>query len=393
MHTENHRAFEGIRILDLSRVLAGPFCSTILADLGAEVIKIETPWGDDSRTVGPYFEGESTYFRLFNRNKYGITLNLKDEKDKEQFFQLVKRSDVLVENFRPGVMKKLGIDANALLDINPQLIVTSISGFGQEGSMSEAPAYDIVAQALSGLMSVTGHSPSQPTRVGISVGDLIPGLYAAIATLAAIQERTRSGKGQHIDIAMYNSLTSILESVGMRAIHDKDEPVAMGNDHAMTVPFSTYQAKDGQVVIAALNEKLVEKACEALEIPELLQDPKFSSNESRRENREEFRERIEEVLTKVTVEDAIERLREFGVPTSPVSTVKEALTGDIGSERQVIAQEADGFKTLASPIRIRGSVAPSPAPLLGEHNLLIQDWLKSEEDGCPPIHVFEKRPS
>lgn len=379
--TLQKKSLEGIRVLDMSRVLAGPFCASILADLGADVIKIESPWGDDSRAVGPFFNGESAYYRLFNRSKKGITLDLKNPTDVSTFLELVKRADVLIENFRPGVMAKLGVSPEKLLAINPQLIVTSISGFGQTGSMAKAPAYDIVAQAMSGLMSVTGHDVTGPTRVGVSLGDLIPGLYGAIATLGALAERAHSHQGQHVDIAMFDSLVSILESVGMRAVHTDEEPKPEGNDHAMTTPFSTYQASDGLVVIAVLNEKLFGNLATALELDYMLEDPRFNSNDARRENRALFRDLLEEKLSQYTASEAIALLREHGVPTSPVQSVSEALHGPIGQERQVLAEEADGFTTLASPIRLTGSVAPSPAPKLGEHNHLIESWLAEPARG------------
>ncbi|MDO5031992.1 CaiB/BaiF CoA-transferase family protein [Corynebacterium sp.] len=374
-HTPQTHSLEGIRVLDMSRVLAGPFCSMILADLGAEVIKVETPWGDDSRSFGPNFNGDSAYYRLFNRSKQGITLNLKHNADREKLKELAKRADVIVENFRPGVMEKLGISPDLLRKLNPSLIVTSISGFGQSGSLSSAPAYDLVAQAMSGIMSITGWPGGRATRVGISIGDLVPGLYAAIGTLGALQERTRTGTGQHVDVAMFDSLVSILESVAMRDLYEEGIPTAVGSDHAMTVPFSTYRVDDGEVVIAVLNEKLFGRLTQALGLEFMVDDPRYNSNTARREHREEVRDIIENALKGMTEKQALQRLQEFGVPTAPVHSVDEALHGAIGTERQVLFAESDGFQTLRSPLRLTGSRVPEPAPQLGEHNHRIATWL------------------
>lgn len=366
---------DGVRVLDMSRILAGPFCATMLADLGAEVIKIETPWGDDSREFGPFWNDDSAYFRLFNRSKQGITLDLKKSEDIDTFKELTRRADVVVENFRPGVMERLGISAETLMDINPSLIVTSISGFGQTGESRSLPAYDLVAQALSGLMSVTGPVGGPATRAGVSMGDLIPGLYATIGTLAALRERDHSGLGQHIDVAMYDSLVSILESVAMRSLHTNEEITAVGNDHAMTVPFSTYRVSDGDVVIAVSNAKLFEKLAPVIGIEYMLDDERYSTNSARVERREEVRELIEAAISNETVSTLTEKLKEAGIPSSQVSSVEEALTGPLAQERGVLATEPDGFTTLASPLKIRGMREPTPAPKLGQHNDIITQIL------------------
>ena len=375
LNSAQPHSLEGLRVLDMSRVLAGPFCSMILADLGAEVIKIETPWGDDSRNFGPDFNGDSAYYRLFNRSKKGITLNLKEEADLDTLRELVKRSDVLVENFRPGVMEKLGISPESLLELNPKLIITSISGFGQTGTMSKAPAYDLVAQAMSGIMSITGWPGGRPTRVGVSLGDLVPGLYGAIGTLGALNERHLTGRGQHVDVAMFDSLVSILESVAMRILYEEGVPTAVGSDHAMTVPFSTYRVDDGEVVIAILNEKLFGCFTRALGLEYMVEDPRYNTNAARKERREEVRHIIEEALQGKTVEQALALFRDHGVPTAPVYSVDEAIHGKVGTERKVLFTESDGFTTLNSPLRLSGSRQPEPAPQLGEHNSLVPEWL------------------
>ncbi|MDK8823984.1 CoA transferase [Corynebacterium coyleae] len=368
----------GIRVLDLSRVLAGPFCSMILADLGAEVIKVESPWGDDSRQFGPFVDGTSAYYRLFNRSKMGITLDFKNDDDKEVLRDLVRRADVVVENFRPGVLEKLGLAPKDLLEINPRLVVTSISGFGQSGSLAKEPAYDLVAQAMSGLMSITGWPNSKPTRVGISLGDLIPGLYAAIGTVSALYQRESSGTGQHLDLAMYDSLISVMESVGMRALYDDTPPTRIGNDHGLSAPFSTYATKDGDVVIAITTNRLFERLSNALGMPELATDHRFAEPVARSDNRVALRELIEEALSTKTRSETIALFEEHGVPTARVYDLDEALRSPFAQERGVVVEETDGFRTLASPLKLAGMEKPTPAPELGQDNERIQSWLSED---------------
>ncbi|MDK8241605.1 CaiB/BaiF CoA transferase family protein [Corynebacterium coyleae] len=368
----------GIRVLDLSRVLAGPFCSMILADLGAEVIKVESPWGDDSRQFGPFVDGTSAYYRLFNRSKMGITLDFKNDDDKEVLRDLVRRADVVVENFRPGVLEKLGLAPKDLLEINPRLVVTSISGFGQTGSLAKEPAYDLVAQAMSGLMSITGWPNSKPTRVGISLGDLIPGLYATIGTVSALYQRESTGTGQHLDLAMYDSLISVMESVGMRALYDDTPPTRIGNDHGLSAPFSTYATKDGDVVIAITTNRLFARLSNALGMPELATDHRFAEPVARSENRVALRELIEEALSTKTRSETIALFEEHGVPTARVYDLDEALRSPFAQERGVVVEETDGFRTLASPLKLAGMEKPTPAPELGQDNERIQSWLSED---------------
>jgi CoA:oxalate CoA-transferase len=330
-------------------------------------------------------KGESGYYRLFNRSKFGITLNLKESGDRKKLLELVRNSDVVIENFRPGVMDRLGIAASTLLEINPRVVVVSISGFGQEGRLRSAPAYDLIAQAMSGLMSVTGWPGGEPTRVGVSLGDIIPGLYGATAALAALQERHLTGKGQHIDIAMLDSLVSILESVGMRALHG-EEPTACGNDHAMSTPFSTYRTKDGTVAIAIAGDRLFPRLTQALGRDEWLVDERFSEQTRRNTHPVEFRAALEESLSTLTTCQIVELLQTHQVPVSEVFTVTEALTNEHARARGLVAVEADGFATLASPIRLTGSVQPRPAPKLGEHNDRIDEWITPRNGSTFDLH-------
>jgi CoA:oxalate CoA-transferase len=305
-------------------------------------------------------------------------MNLKEDAERERLLELVRRSDVVIENFRPGVMERLGLSAERMMEENPRLIVVSISGFGQEGPLRGTPAYDLIAQAMSGLMSVTGWPGGEPTRIGISIGDVVPGLYGAIAALAAINERNNTGKGQHIDVGMLDSLVSILESVGMRALHG-EEPVACGNDHAMSTPFSTYQTGQGSIAIAIAGDRLFPRLAEALGRTEWLTDQRFKEQTLRNTYPVEFRRELESALSGYTADEAIALLNDFQVPVSKVYTVNQALTSDNARYRGFVATEADGFKTLASPLRLTGSVPPRPAPQLGQHNGLIGRWIGEPE--------------
>ena len=264
------------------------------------------------------------------------------------------------------------------MEVNPRLVVTSISGFGQTGSLAKEPAYDLVAQAMSGLMSITGWPNGHPTRVGISLGDLIPGLYAALGTVSALYQRETTGRGQHIDLAMYDSLISVMESVGMRALYDETPPTRIGNDHGLSAPFSTYATKDGDVVIAITTNRLFERFAASLGMPELAEDPRFAEPVDRSDNRVALREIIEMALSTKTRAETIALFEEHGVPTARVYDLDEALNSPFAEERGVVAEEADGFRTLASPLKLDGMEPPQPAPELGEHNEQIQTWLGEE---------------
>jgi CoA:oxalate CoA-transferase len=368
----------GIRVLDLGQILAAPFCGMILADLGAEVIKVEPPGrGDESRHFGPYVDGTSTYFRLFNRNKLGITLDLKQPDDLARLRGLVERSDVLVENLRPGALDRLGIGAPALLAINPRLVVASISGFGRTGPLSARPAYDILVQGMSGLMAATGPVGGGPTRSAASLGDLVPGLYAALGIVSALVQRATTGLGQHVDIAMLDSLLSILESVGMRAIHTSQPIVPLGNDHALSAPFGTFATADEPIVIAIASDPIFERFALTLGHPEWPSDPRFATDTLRAEHRDELRVEIEEALEMLSRDAALALLESSAIPAGPLLGVREALSQPQSVARRMVVAEEDGFLTIGSPLKLGavGIGAPRPAPRLGEHNGLLDGWL------------------
>jgi CoA:oxalate CoA-transferase len=369
----------GIRVLDLGRVHSGPFCSRILADLGAEVIKIEPPHGDDSRQFGPFYNGTSGDYRLLNRNKYGITLDLKTDPGRDTLRELLLRSDVLVENFRPGVLARLVMPVEEMLELNPRLVVVSISGYGHSGPRRHAPAYDLIVQAASGLISITGPEDGPGVRVGVSIGDIVPGLYGAIGALAALTERTRTGRGQHVDVAMFDSLVSILENAAMQFLIEGNDPVPAGRHHPSSAPFGLFDTQDGAVAIAALNDVQFRKLLTALGREELTADPRFASDSLRGANRHELAAELETVLKQLPASQALAILTEAGVPCGPVNSLASAFADPQTEARGMVITEADGFRTLAAGVRTANSVPVlRSAPGLGQDNDRLAGWLAEQ---------------
>ena len=366
----------GIRVLELGRVLAGPFCGMLLADLGAEVIKVEPPGGDDARTFGPFVDGSSAYYRLLNRDKLGISLDLKRSDQLAVLRGLLERSDVLIENFRPGTLERLGLPIVEIWNLNPRLVVVSITGFGQDGPLSDLPAYDLLVQAMSGLMAATGPVGGGPTRSAVSLGDLVPGLYGALGALAALYERQRTGAGRHVDVAMLDSLVSLLESVAMRALHSNDPIEPLGNDHALSAPFGTYRTADSEIAITIANDPLFVRFAEAVGRPEWPSDPRFATDAKRALHRAELRVEIEAELAPLTSEQALATLREARIPVGPLLGVRVALSQPQVLARAMVVEEEDGFRTIGSALKLGDPPrAHRPAPLLGEHQQLIERWL------------------
>ncbi len=367
-------ALEGLRVLDLTRVLVGPYTTMILADLGAEVIKIEMPgMGDDARAFPPHMNSESAYFMSLNRNKRSMTLNLKAEIGKEVFLQMVEKVDIVVENFRPGTMERLGLDYETLLKINPQLIYAAASGFGQTGPYSRRPAYDAIVQAMGGIMSITGQANGKPTRVGSSIGDIIAGLFAAIGILAAVTHRQKTGQGQLVDVSMLDSQVAILENAIARYTAAGEVPGPMGNRHPAITPFEPFETADGQLMIAAGNNMLWAKLCKSLGLDELINDPRFLSNTQRTENQSLLKPLISDKTRQKTTNEWREILDLAGVPNGPINSVDQVI-----ADPQVIAREMivevdhpKAGKTFLPGIPIKLSETPGnirrPAPLLGEH--------------------------
>lgn len=376
----SERPLAGIRVLDLSRVLAGPFCARLLADLGAEVIKVEAPGGDDARTYGPFVGGQSTYFRLMNRNKLGVVVDLKQEAGRARLETLLQDADVLVENFRLGVMERLGLAVPQLLERHPRLVVVSITGFGQTGPLRERPAYDLVVQAMSGLLDATGHPGGPGTRTAVSLGDMVPGLYGAFGALAALLERERTGRGQHVDVAMLDGLVSLLEMHAMRTLHAGEKPRRWGNDYPISAPYGTFATSDALVAIAIANDQLFVRFAQALDAERWIGDPRFDTDSQRAAHRDVLRAEIEAVLRDLSAEEVVERLQAVGVPCGPVLDIPTALAHPQTTAREMVIAEADGFATLAPGVKLGADPfpTPTPAPGLGEHDALFPGAVRAE---------------
>ena len=366
----------GVRILDLTRVLAGPFCTMLLQDLGAEVLKVEIPGtGDDSRSFGPFKNDRSLYFISINRGKRSLSLNLKTEKGREIFRQLMHTYDVLVENYRPGVMEKLGLGYETLSAEWPRLIYAASSGFGHSGPDSTKPAYDILAQAAGGLMGITGWPDGPPTRVGVSIGDLSASLYTAIGILAALYHRTVTGKGQKIDVAMLDCQVSLLENALARYQVDGKNPERLGTRHPTIAPFQAYQAKDDFIVIAIGNDALWKNFCAVIRRPDLIDDERFRTNANRTRHIAEMNEILEQEMALRTVAEWESILEGAGLPHSRINGIDEVLNHPQIKARNMIVDVTD---KVAGTIKIAGNpvkmstldeeVSRPPVATVGQHN-------------------------
>lgn len=372
----------GIRILDLTRVLSGPYTAMMLADLGAEVVKLEQPeFGDDSRHFGPFLNEESAYFMSVNRNKKSITLNLKSEKGKALFKKLACNTDVILENFRPGTMKKLGLDYETIRLLNPQIIYGSISGFGQNGPYSPRAAYDGIVQAMGGIMGITGEKNGNPVKVGSSIGDIVAGMFCATGILAAYIYRMNTGKGQYIDVAMLDSQIAILENAIARYTVTGKIPTPTGNTHTSIFPFETFPTATEDIMIAAGNNNLWAKLCQVLGCPELIEDARFSENPERGYNHDEMFELLCSHLKEKPAEQWRDELDEAGVPCSLVNTIDKVLDNPQIQAREMIVNvhhpKAGNTKLAGIPIKM--SLSPGcihkAAPILGEDNISVyRQW-------------------
>lgn len=374
---------EGIRVLDLTRVLAGPYCTMMLGDLGAEIIKVEAPGkGDDSRQFGPYQGGESAYFMSLNRNKKSLTLNLKSKLGKEVLMDLVSKVDVLVENFRPGTMEKLGIGYESLKQINPSLIYAASSGFGHSGPYSQRPAYDGVVQAMGGIMSITGQRGGMPTRVGPSIGDIAAGLFTTIGVLSALIYKNETGIGQKIDVAMLDCQVAMLENAIARYVVTKEVPKPAGNRHTSIVPFEPFDTADSQIVIAVGNDGLWVKYCDVCGLESIADDSRFSTNPKRNENYEELRPILSAKMLEKTTEQWQKLLDDAGIPNGPINSIDKVIENE-----QVLAREmiVDVRHPVAGQLKMPGvaiKLSETPgavrfaAPILGEHSYeILQHYL------------------
>ena len=366
---------EGIQILDLTRVLAGPFCTMILGDLGAEVVKVEsTTTKDDTRAWGPpYTGGESAYYLCANRNKQAITLNLKSDQGKEIFKKLISQSDVVVQNFKTGTLDKMGLGFEEQQKINPQIILASITGFGNNGPYMGQPGYDYIIQAMGGLMSITGDKTSGPLKVGVAIADVLTGLYTVIGILAALKERDQSGLGQEIDISLFDSQISALVNVASNYLVSGAIPQTLGNQHPNITPYQVFTAQDQDMVIAVGNDGQFRKFCEALDIPAVASDEKFQTNPKRVEHREELIGLISAVLITKPASYWREKLLKAGVPHGPINNLAEVFEDPQVHARDMVVEmahpTADSIKLVGSPLKLSRTPVEMRRhpPLYGEH--------------------------
>ena len=374
---------KGVTVLDLTRVLVGPFCTMMLSDLGAEIIKVEIPGtGDDSRAFGPFLHNRSLYFLSINRGKKSISLNLKAEKGKQLLKDLVIHCDVIVENYRPGTMEKLGLGYEVLKELNPRLIYAAASGYGHSGPDSQKPAYDILAQARGGIMSITGWDNCPPTRVGMSLGDITAALFMATGINAALYHREKTGLGQKVDIAMLDSQVAILENALVRYQAEGASPLPIGNRHPTIAPFQAYQAEDRYFVVAVGNDALFKAFANAIGLPELLEDDRFTTNRMRCENLCRLNEILDPVFTQKPAQHWLQVLDKAGIPSAPINDVEAVINDPQVLARNMIVEVQDSMagkvKIAGNPIKmdyvpeipVRGEV-----PEIGEHNVQIYSGL------------------
>ena len=348
---------KNLLVLDLTRVLVGPYCTMMLSDLGARVIKVEAPEvGDDSRNFGPFIDDYSAYFMSLNRGKESIALNLKNGDDKTIFEKILAKADILVENFKPGTLEKWGYGWKDVCEKYPKLIYASASGFGQTGPLKELPAYDMVVQGMGGLMSVTGQPNSEPTRVGTSIGDITAGLFTTIGINAALYDREKTGKGTFIDVSMLDCQIAILENAIARYLSKNEIPQPMGSRHPSIAPFEAFKTKDSHIIIAAGNDKLFEKLCNVLQIPNIFKDEKFNTNSSRSKNMDELKEILEAKLSSKITTDWVNQMEKERIPCGPIYNIKEAVENPQIESRNMIVKAyhkvIGEFKLAGNPIKM-----------------------------------------
>jgi formyl-CoA transferase len=369
----------GIKVLDLSRVLAGPFCSMLLADMGADVIKLEVPGrGDDSREFPPFMEGESLYYINLNRGKRSITVNLKSPEGVKVFKKLVKKCDVLIENFSPGTMERLGLGYEVLKKENPRLIYAAISGFGQTGPYRSRPGYDIIGQAMGGLLSITGWPDTPPTRSGTAIGDILSSLFCCIGVLAALNVRERTGSGQLVDVALVDSVYAALENIPQKYFVEGKTPGRIGNRYEFIYPYDTFRARDGWVVIAIANDAIWERFLAATGLKKLGEDERFSSNMLRVDNNAALKELLEKWTSERSRDEIVALLNENRIPSCPIYDIKDASEDPhISKAREMVVNV---YQPSLGNVRLQGNPIKmsetdprprGPAPSLGADSELI----------------------
>lgn len=362
---------EGLKVVELARVLAGPWCGQTLADLGAEVIKVESPEGDDTRRWGPPYvdhdgERSAAYYHSTNRGKTSVCADFRTAEGQQFVRELVQDADILIENFKVGGLKKYGLDYESLIQLNPRLIYCSITGFGQTGPYSKRAGYDYIIQGMSGLMSVTGDPEGHPQKIGVAIVDIFTGVYASTAILAAIHQRRETGTGQHIDMALLDVGTAILANQSMNYLATGESPSRIGNSHPNLVPYQTFACSDGHIIIAVGNDGQFRHFCELLSISELASDPNFSTNEVRVKNRETLGPLLEQETLKMSKFELLAACEAFGVPAGPINSI-----GEVFEDPQVIHRglkiDLDGVPGVRTPITFSKSELSlkTPSPTLG----------------------------
>jgi crotonobetainyl-CoA:carnitine CoA-transferase CaiB-like acyl-CoA transferase len=389
MSPKNAGALDGVRVLDLTRALAGPYCSMFLGDFGAEVVKVEQPQvGDDSRGWGPPFvEKESAYFLSINRNKKSITIDMKTAEGIELVRRLAGAADVLIENFRPGIMERFGLGDPDLRALNPRLIYASLSGFGADGPMKDWPGYDLVIQAYGGFMSITGQRNGEPTKVAVAIIDIVAGLMLGKAIMAALFARERSGFGQKIDTSLLEAEVACLIPYGSDYLATGKVPGRWGNAHPNIVPYQTFNTFDGYMVVGAASEGNWQRLCQAIEKPELARDPRFASNAQRVAHREELIAILQDVFRQRDTASWIKLLGDAGLPCGPVNTIDRVFKDPQVLHRNMLLEvdhpTAGTVRMAGMPVKFSATPASLrlPPPLLGQHSAeVLQSWLAVPED-------------
>ena len=373
----------GIRVVDLTRVVAGPFCTMMLGDMGAEVLKIEEPaHGDDTRGWGPFINGTGAFYFELNRSKKSVALDLRTPAGAAALRRLVETADVLIENFRPGSLAGLGFDYAAASTINPRLIYCSIAGYGQTGPQAQLPGYDAVIQGEAGIMDMTGFADGEPTRVGVAITDYLAGLYAIQGILLALHERATSGLGQHVDIALFDAMLSVMRLPHAVLTATGQDPTRAGNDHLTIAPYEPLHAKDGQLIVAVANPRLWDRFCDAIERPDLRDDPRFGTNTDRVANRRALKRELETQFAQWTVDELTARLARRSVPCGRVRTTREAAEHPQVEPRGLIVRqthpEIGPIETLGPVVKLSRTPADVrlPPPALGEHTAEVLEQIR-----------------
>ncbi len=373
---------EGLKVVELARILAGPWIGQTLADLGATVIKIESPQGDDTRGWGPPFiergeERSAAYFHSCNRGKRSVVADLNKASDQAFVRELVAEADVFVENFKVGGLAKFGLDYATLDRLNPRLVYCSVTGFGQDGPYAQRAGYDFMIQGLSGIMDVTGEPDGEPQKIGVAFADLFTGLYGVIGIQAALAQRRTSGRGQHVDMALLDCMTSVLANQALNYLASGTSPTRLGNAHPNIAPYQTFPSRDGHLIVACGNDAQFERLVEVLQLPMLARDARFSNNELRVAHRQELEVLLSERTQAFTRDDLIERLTKAAVPAGPINTVADAFA-DPQIKHRGIEIEIDGVPSVRTPIRFSDAelTLDLPSPKLGEHTEAVkkQPW-------------------